>query len=108
MMQPEPPEFKINWVRVYQDKSDPKQKVGCSTIERPTRNYIEAHEKRYKGDGDVGNSCGVILFVPSSLYIRTVKFTLQKIIVCNILLSSGPSIKRNSSWRRNMFPYHSY
>ncbi len=48
MMQTEPVEYKINWVRVYQDKNDPKQKGGCSTKERPTRKFIEAHEKKYK------------------------------------------------------------
>ncbi|EED93119.1 beta-glycan assembly-like protein, partial [Thalassiosira pseudonana CCMP1335] len=42
-----PVEYKVNWVRVYQDKNDPKQKVGCSTPERPTRKFIEAHEKKY-------------------------------------------------------------
>lgn len=62
MIQTEPVEYKINWVRVYQDKNDPKQKVGCSTKERPTRTFIEAHEKRYKQDGDVSNyQCDVLL-----------------------------------------------
>ena len=37
-----PVEYKVNWVRVYQDKNDPKQKVGCSTPERPTRKYMQA------------------------------------------------------------------
>lgn len=46
-------EMKINYVRVYQDKNDPKQKVGCSTKERPTRKFIEAHEKKYMQEGDV-------------------------------------------------------
>mmetsp|Transcript_16331 Transcript_16331/g.35295 ORF Transcript_16331/g.35295 Transcript_16331/m.35295 type:complete len:695 (+) Transcript_16331:213-2297(+) len=48
-----PAEYKVNYVRVYQDKNDPKQKVGCSTKERPTRKFIEAHEKKYMQDGDV-------------------------------------------------------
>eukprot|EP00804_Cyclotella_cryptica_P029784 CCRYP_020653-RB/>CCRYP_020653-RB protein AED:0.30 eAED:0.30 QI:255/1/1/1/0.66/0.5/4/1655/442 len=48
MMDASPIEYKINYVRVYQDKNDPKQKVGCSTPERPTRKFIEAHEKKYK------------------------------------------------------------
>mmetsp|Transcript_18812 Transcript_18812/g.33884 ORF Transcript_18812/g.33884 Transcript_18812/m.33884 type:complete len:682 (-) Transcript_18812:178-2223(-) len=46
-------EYKINWVRVYQDKNDPKQKVGCSTTERPTKTFIEAHEEKYMRAGDV-------------------------------------------------------
>lgn len=63
-----PSEYKINWVRVYQDKEDPKQKVGCSTGERPTRKFIEAHEEKYMKKGDVhplkpiqngGGSCSV-------------------------------------------------
>lgn len=49
----EPVEYKINWVRVYQDKNDPKQKVGCSTPERPTRKFIEAHKEKYMQKGDV-------------------------------------------------------
>ena len=47
------PEYRINWVRVYQDPNDEQQKVGCSTPERPTRKYIEAHESNYKQQGDV-------------------------------------------------------
>ena len=47
------PKYKINWVRVYQDPNDELQKVGCSTPERPTRKYIEAHEEIYKLSSDV-------------------------------------------------------
>jgi hypothetical protein len=48
-----PIQYKINWVRVYQDPNVDSQKVGCSTPERPTRKYIEAHESVYKLDSDV-------------------------------------------------------
>mmetsp|Transcript_41752 Transcript_41752/g.77239 ORF Transcript_41752/g.77239 Transcript_41752/m.77239 type:complete len:657 (-) Transcript_41752:751-2721(-) len=44
--------YKVNYVRVYQDPNDPKQKVGCSTPERPTRKWIEGHEADYKQEGD--------------------------------------------------------
>jgi len=47
------PQYRMNWVRVYQDPNDELQKVGCSTPERPTRKYIEAHEGTYKQAGDV-------------------------------------------------------
>ena len=47
------PSYKIDWVRVYQNKDDPKQKVGCSTPERPTSKYIQAHQYLYKREGDV-------------------------------------------------------
>eukprot|EP00565_Helicotheca_tamesis_P009340 CAMPEP_0185734316 /NCGR_PEP_ID=MMETSP1171-20130828/22123_1 /TAXON_ID=374046 /ORGANISM="Helicotheca tamensis, Strain CCMP826" /LENGTH=636 /DNA_ID=CAMNT_0028404277 /DNA_START=32 /DNA_END=1942 /DNA_ORIENTATION=- len=43
----EPVEYKVNWVRVYQDPNDEKQKVGCSTPERPTRKFIEGHKELY-------------------------------------------------------------
>lgn len=46
------PQYKIDWVRVYQDPNKEEQKVGCSTPERPTRQYIEAHQKVYKTDDD--------------------------------------------------------
>ena len=46
-------EYKINYVRVYQDPNDPKQKVGCSTPERPTKKFIEAHEHKYKQKEDL-------------------------------------------------------
>ena len=52
MTQRESPQYKINWVRVYQDPTKPEQKVGCSTPERPTRRYIEANEKLYKTAND--------------------------------------------------------
>jgi beta-glucanase (GH16 family) len=45
------PQYRMNWVRVYQDPNDELQKVGCSTPERPTRKYIEAHERTYKQVG---------------------------------------------------------
>lgn len=47
------PNYKVNWVRVYQDPDNPKQKVGCSTPERPTKTYIKAHEDMYKTVDDV-------------------------------------------------------
>eukprot|EP00562_Extubocellulus_spinifer_P006029 CAMPEP_0178516632 /NCGR_PEP_ID=MMETSP0696-20121128/25222_1 /TAXON_ID=265572 /ORGANISM="Extubocellulus spinifer, Strain CCMP396" /LENGTH=660 /DNA_ID=CAMNT_0020146931 /DNA_START=283 /DNA_END=2265 /DNA_ORIENTATION=+ len=46
-------EYKVNYVRVYQDKNDPTQKVGCSIPERPTRQYIKAHQDLYMQAGDV-------------------------------------------------------
>lgn len=61
MIRTEPVEFKIDWVRVYQDRDDPKQKVGCSTRERPTKKFIDAHEKKYMRDGDVSNSAHSVL-----------------------------------------------
>jgi len=48
----EPIEMKVNWVRVYQNKNDPKQKVGCSTPERPTSQYIKGHPEMYKKAND--------------------------------------------------------
>lgn len=59
MMQTSPPEYKIDWVRAYQDPNDPKQKVGCSTPERPTRKFIVAHEKVYKTETDAHPLKGV-------------------------------------------------
>lgn len=47
-----PPVYKIDWVRAYQNPKDPKQKVGCSTPERPTRKYIVAHAENYKTEYD--------------------------------------------------------
>ena len=48
----EPPKYKVNWVRVYQDPNNPVHKVGCSTPERPTRRFIEAHADLYKTEFD--------------------------------------------------------
>jgi len=47
------PAYKINYVRVYQNKNNTKHKVGCSTPERPTSKYIEAHEELYMKKGDL-------------------------------------------------------
>ena len=52
MTQEEPPEYKVNWVRVYQDPNNPLHKVGCSTPERPTRRYIEGHPNLFKEEAD--------------------------------------------------------
>jgi len=59
MKSPEKPEYKINWVRVYQDPNNPVQKVGCSTPERPTRRFIEAHGDLYKTEHDAHPLKGV-------------------------------------------------
>jgi hypothetical protein len=76
-----PAEYKINWIRVYQDKNDPKQKVGCSTKERPTRKFIKAHEKKYMLAEDVST------------------FALDLI---SERISTGPAIETNSERRRTM------
>lgn len=47
------PSYRVNYIRVYQDPTNPKHKVGCSTPERPTRTYIEAHQDLYKTKNDV-------------------------------------------------------
>ena len=52
MMKETPPVYKVDWIRAYQNPNDPKQKVGCSTPERPTRKYIVAHEHLYKTEND--------------------------------------------------------
>lgn len=52
MMLDESPQYKVDWIRVYQNPNLPEQKVGCSTPERPTRRYIEGHEKLYKEPTD--------------------------------------------------------
>ena len=53
MRSSDPPKYKVDWVRVYQDPNDDLQKVGCSTPERPTRRWIEAHADQYKQEHDV-------------------------------------------------------
>jgi len=42
-----PAEYKIDYVRVYQDPTDPMHTVGCDPPEYPTRDFIEAHKDRY-------------------------------------------------------------
>lgn len=48
-----PAEFSIDYVRVYQNKQDPRQTVGCNPREFPTKKFILAHEYRYKALTDV-------------------------------------------------------
>lgn len=57
------PQYKVNYVRVYQNPDWEEQKVGCSTPERPTRQYIEAHEKLYKRERDVSTEACMERFV---------------------------------------------
>ena len=47
------PQYKLNYVRVYQDPKNPRHKVGCSTPERPTSKYIKGHQHLYKQEQDV-------------------------------------------------------
>lgn len=48
-----PAEFFIDHVRVYQNKADPLQTLGCNPPDFPTRKFILAHEYRYKNLEDV-------------------------------------------------------
>lgn len=42
-----PAKFYVESVRVYQDKSNIHQNIGCNPIERPTSRFIKAHDYRY-------------------------------------------------------------
>ena len=42
-----PAHFLVDSVRVYQDQTDARSKVGCSTDTHPSRKFIEAHKARY-------------------------------------------------------------
>lgn len=80
MMKSESPQYKIDWIRVYQDKSNPVHKVGCSTPERPTRRYIEGHPNLFKEEGDAvplekiqrgGGSCDSIIAATTTAENKT-------------------------------------
>ena len=45
-----PAEYKIDYVRVYQDTSDPKHTIGCSPPDFPTREYIDDNWEKYTFD----------------------------------------------------------
>lgn len=42
-----PASFEIDYIRAYQAKNDPRQNVGCSTVDRPTDRFIMGHKKDY-------------------------------------------------------------
>jgi Beta-glucan synthesis-associated protein SKN1/KRE6/Sbg1 len=42
-----PNSFEIDYVRIYQDKSDPRHVLGCSPPSRPTAEWIDGHKERY-------------------------------------------------------------
>lgn len=42
-----PNHFEIDYVRVYQAFNSSSQSLGCSTKDRPTKRFIEAHRMRY-------------------------------------------------------------
>jgi len=48
-----PAEFSVDYVRIWQNKKDPLQTVGCNPPDFPTRKFILAHEYRYKVLTDV-------------------------------------------------------
>eukprot|EP00549_Striatella_unipunctata_P000631 CAMPEP_0118686936 /NCGR_PEP_ID=MMETSP0800-20121206/8095_1 /TAXON_ID=210618 ORGANISM="Striatella unipunctata, Strain CCMP2910" /NCGR_SAMPLE_ID=MMETSP0800 /ASSEMBLY_ACC=CAM_ASM_000638 /LENGTH=552 /DNA_ID=CAMNT_0006584047 /DNA_START=390 /DNA_END=2048 /DNA_ORIENTATION=- len=52
MSKEDKPTYKINYVRVWQNPSDPSHKMGCSLPDRPTRRYIEAHKSNYMLETD--------------------------------------------------------
>jgi len=48
-----PAEFQVDFVRIYQNKADPRQTLGCNPKKFPTKKFILAHEYRYKVLTDV-------------------------------------------------------
>ena len=48
-----PANFYIDHVRVYQNKKDSNQTIGCNPKEYPTKRFIKAHAYRYKGTDQV-------------------------------------------------------
>jgi len=102
-----PAEYKVNWVRVYQDKNDPKQKVGCSTKERPTRKFIEAHKKKYMQAGDV-SGCSTVAFVHiiCTYHVHNL-FLFVDMSVTNYiqLFNLDSTTKTNSKRRRYMLTH---
>lgn len=42
-----PAEFKIGHVRVYQNKNDGNQSIGCNPRSHPTKRYIDGHPQKY-------------------------------------------------------------
>jgi hypothetical protein len=42
-----PSSFEIDYVRIYQDRNDPRHVLGCSPPSRPTAEWIEGHKERY-------------------------------------------------------------
>jgi hypothetical protein len=43
-----PAKFLIDYVRVYQDKSDSNQTIGCDPVNYPTKEFIEGHTYRFE------------------------------------------------------------
>ena len=39
--------YEVDYVRIYQRPTEPSEKIGCSTDNRPTKRYIEGHRDRY-------------------------------------------------------------
>jgi len=50
-----PANFDVEYVRVYQATGDEKHTQGCSPKDRPTKLFIEGHEKRYMDMGDTAS-----------------------------------------------------
>ena len=48
-----PAEFHVDNIRVYQNREDPLQTIGCNPQDYPTKKFILAHEYRYKRLTDV-------------------------------------------------------
>ncbi len=42
-----PAEFQVESVRIYQNRNDSRQYVGCNPPEYPTTKFIKAHEFKY-------------------------------------------------------------
>lgn len=47
-----PAEYKIDHVRIYQDKNNSYQTLGCNPKDYPTKRFIAAHAFRYLGTTD--------------------------------------------------------
>lgn len=47
-----PAYFLVDYIRLYQDKSNPNHTIGCSTQNHPTKKFIDAHPYMYMSEHD--------------------------------------------------------
>lgn len=45
-----PASFLVDYIRIYQNKNDSRQTIGCNPRDYPTKKFIEGHAYRYRND----------------------------------------------------------
>ena len=96
-----PAEMRIDYIRLYQDPSDPSHELSCSPLSHPTAEFIAAHPERYLDWQDYDGLLPVGFGLFEIIYLT---------IIISIILILSHFISKYfcSNGKRRYIPDHNY